>query len=103
MKFLYLAKDTIEAEIIKDKLQQKNIPSYILGNNLHIAIGELPLHNMYVKIFVSELYFDSALKFINEYKTIINKKNSGNWQCPTCGEVSPNTILVCWNCGFEKI
>ena len=62
MKFLYLAKNNIEAEIIKDKLLQLNIKSFFIGSNLHMAIGELPLDALYVKIFVDEDEYQDANK-----------------------------------------
>ena len=101
MKFLYLAKNNIEAEIIKDKLMQLNINSYILGSNLHMAIGELPLESLHVKIFVDDNDYDIAYKFIIEYKNSFNFDDKGLWICPKCNEKSPNSINICWKCGFD--
>ena len=71
MKFLYLAESNIEAQLIKHKLQQQNIKSYISGGNLHIAIGELPTSELYVKMYVDNNDYEDALVFIKDYK----KKN----------------------------
>ena len=68
MKFLYLAESNIEAQLIKHKLQQQNIKSYISGGNLHIAIGELPTSELYVKMYVDNNDYEDALVFIKDYK-----------------------------------
>ena len=101
MKFLYLAKNNIEAEIIKDKLLQLEIDSYFLGSNLHMAIGELPLEALYVKIFVKESNYQEANQFIEEYKVSYNIDKEGIFLCGNCNEESPKSINICWNCGFE--
>lgn len=103
MKLLYLAKNNIEAAIIKDKLLQLGMGSYFLGSNLHMAIGELPLEALYVKIFVKERNYCKAKKFIEEYKKSYNNENEEIFLCSNCNEESPKSINICWNCGTESI
>ena len=98
MKLLYLAKNGIEAEIIKDKLLQLGIESYFIGSNLHMAIGELPLEALYVKIFVDEDKFVAANNFIEEYKKLNIIDDNNFWQCENCNEKSPESIKECWSC-----
>ncbi len=99
MKLLYLAKNGIEAAIIKDKLLQLGIESYFIGSNLHMAIGELPLEALYVKIFVDEDKFVAANNFIEEYKKLNIIDDNNFWQCENCNEKSPESIEECWSCG----
>ncbi len=103
MRFLYIAESNIEAEIIKHNLEQQNIKSFISGANLHIAIGELPANEFYVKIYVGNDDYENALIFINEYKKKLDKQSNKNWSCPECNETSPHSISICWNCGFDKL
>ena len=75
MKFLYLAQNSIEAEIIKHKLLQLNISCYFFGSNLHMAIGELPLESLYVKIFVKEEKYSKKLgQVFDAYRYKIKKE-----------------------------
>ena len=99
MKLLYLAKNGIEAAIIKDKLLQLGIESYFIGSNLHMAIGELPLEALYVKIFVDEDKFVAANNFIEEYKKLNIIDDNNFWHCENCNEKSPESIKECWSCG----
>ena len=78
MKLLYLAKNGIEAAIIKDKLLQLGIESYFIGSNLHMAIGELPLEALYVKIFVDEDKFVAANNLVGRKKTRFSIVRYGN-------------------------
>jgi hypothetical protein len=101
MKFLYLAKNNIEAEIIKDKLLQLNIESFFIGSNLHMAIGELPLDALYIKIFVDEDEYQDANKFIEEYIQSFKIDSEEFWLCKKCNEESPKSINLCWKCGCD--
>ena len=103
IKQLYLAKDYIEANIIKSKLSEINIDSYLFGNNLQIGIGGLPIDSTFTRIYVSENNFDSANEFIQEYKRNLLQKDSKMWICLNCKELSPTTITTCWNCGQDSI
>jgi len=103
MKFLYLAESNIEAQLIKHKLEQQNIKSYISGGNLHIAIGELPTIELYVKMYVDNNDYEDALVFIKDYKKKIEEQLNTNWSCSECNETSPYSISTCWNCGFERL
>ena len=103
MKFLYLAESNIEAQLIKHKLQQQNIKSYISGGNLHIAIGELPTSELYVKMYVDNNDYEDALVFIKDYKKKIEEQLNTKWSCSECNEASPYSISTCWNCGFDRL
>ena len=52
MKLLYLAKDEIEANLIKLQLSEFHINTSLRGINLHMGIGELPVDANFIKIFV---------------------------------------------------
>ena len=67
-KLLYLAQNTIESNIIKAELNERNISCYLAGSNLQIAIGELPVDAMYSKVYVNEA--DFAMGYMNFRYTI---------------------------------
>ena len=67
MKLLYLANNTIEANIIKNQLSELNINAFLSGSNLEAGVGELPVDVMFTKVFVSKSDFDNANSFIEEY------------------------------------
>ena len=102
MKLLYLAQNTIEANIIKYQLSELNIDVFLSGSNLEVGVGELPVETMFTKVFVGELDFNKANSFIMEYKQKLKDDNPGNWHCSKCNEETPNSISICWNCGNEN-
>ena len=101
-KLLYLAQNTIEGNIIKAELNERNISCYLAGSNLQIAIGELPVDAMYSKVYVNEADFEVAKEYIEEYKANLEIDKSGTWTCGSCKEKSPNYITSCWKCSEEK-
>ena len=102
MKLLYLAQNTIEGNIIKAELSERNISCYLSGSNLQVGIGELPVEAMFSKVYVNEEDFDSAKLYIEEYKANLKQDKAGNWACDACKNISPNYITSCWNCSKEK-
>ena len=102
IKFLYLAQNTIEGNIIKAELSERNISCYLTGSNLQCGIGELPVEAMFSKVYINEEDFESAKVYIEEYKANLKQEKLGNWTCDYCKEISPNYITSCWNCGKEK-
>ena len=66
MKLLYIARDYIEADIIKDQLSDHNIECYLKGSNLQTIIGEVPIDSMFIKIFINEDDHVKADAFIKE-------------------------------------
>ena len=103
IKQVYLAKDYLEANIIKSRLSEMNINSYLFGNDLQIGIGGLPIDSTFTRVYVSEDNFDAANEFIQEYKNNLLEKESNIWTCLHCRELSPATITVCWNCGNDSV
>ena len=103
IKLLYLAKDYIEANIIKARLTEMDINSYLFGNDLQIGIGGLPIDSTFTRIYVSKSNFTAANEFIQRYKSNLLKKDTRTWTCPYCKELSPITITSCWNCGQDSI
>ena len=72
-KLLYLAQNTIEGNIIKAELNERNISCYLAGSNLQIAIGALPVDAMFSKVYVDEADFKVAKEYIEHYKTNLEK------------------------------
>ena len=101
-KLLYLAQNTIEGNIIKAELSERNIPCYLSGSNLQVGIGELPVDAMFSKVYVNEEDFEAAKVYIEEYKANLEIDKSGTWTCSFCKEKSPNYITSCWNYSEEK-
>lgn len=96
VKPLYLAANPVEAEIVKDFLVAHGIATRIQGAYAWGGVGELPLPEAYPRLYLEqERHRPRALELLREYE----RGSAGSWSCPHCGEHSPETFAVCWNCG----
>jgi hypothetical protein len=68
MKIVYNAANSIEAHMLKNMLEQLDIPAYIQGEHLQSGAGELPISGL-VKVNVDDQNVIIAKKIIKEWET----------------------------------
>lgn len=98
-KLIYKAANSHEAHFIKGLLNKYDIESKLLGENLSIGIGELPVDVLQVDILVSKEQIEKSRNIMSHYETnLLSNKNKENWECPSCKETNPSSFEICWNC-----
>ena len=95
---VYRAQNSYEANFIKGLLKEYSIESKLLGDNLSIAIGELPVDAMQVDILVENTNLVKSKKILQDYKNNLTTKNLHNRNCTNCNELIPSSFESCWNC-----
>ncbi len=100
---LYEAADRIEAQRLKDHLQDEGIEAVILGDYLSGAMGELPA-NIYPEVWVLDARdLAKASQILQDFtKSNIQREQRGDWRCLKCGEVVDAGFDVCWNCAAPR-
>ena len=98
-EIIYKAANSYEAHFIKGLLKKYSIESKLLGENLSIGIGELPVDVLQVDILVPEDHIKKSQKIISDYENNLSPNNNEeNWECPSCKETNPSSFEICWNC-----
>ncbi len=95
---VYRAENSYEANFIKGLLKEYSIESELLGDNLSIAIGELPVDAMQVDILVENTNLAKSKKILQDYKNNLTNKYLYNRNCTNCNELIPSSFESCWNC-----
>ena len=95
---IYRAENSYEANFIKGLLKEYSIDSKLLGDNLSIAIGELPIDVMQVDILVENTNLVQSKKILRDYKKNLANKNLYDRNCKNCDELIPSSFESCWNC-----
>jgi len=99
-KPVYLAANPVEAEIVKDYLRAQGIATRVQGAYAWGAAGDLPLPEVYPRLYLAdERDRARALQLLREYEA---GSGGAAWACRHCGEPSPGTFAVCWNCGAAQ-
>ena len=95
---IYRAENSYEANFIKGLLKEYSIESKLLGDNLSIAIGELPVDATQVEILVENTNLVKSKKILRDYKNNLTNKNLYDRKCKNCDELIPSSFESCWNC-----
>ena len=96
---VYKAANANEAYFIKGLLEQNSFDVKLLGENLSVAMGGLPLEVIQVDILVHKNNYDQAKQIILTYEQGL--KNIGQdkkWVCKYCSKHNPSSFEICWNC-----
>lgn len=100
MERLYIAGNLQEAHLLLHRLETERIEARIFNENAHGAMGELPFTHTYPEIWLVNIDdLDRAKKVVVEYERPIATVD--NQKCRNCGEESPGTFEVCWQCHQE--
>lgn len=99
MKRLYQARDTIEANLLKDRLAERHIAARIFGEYTVGAIGELPAIH-FPEVWVEEEDLVPARRVVAEF--LAPAPDKGRWRCAECGELVEGQFDLCWKCGAPR-
>jgi hypothetical protein len=103
MQRLYLARDRIEAQFLRDFLDRHLIETVVLGDYLAGAAGQLPA-DIFPEVWVLddddlERARELLPRFINQSKA---DPGGAPWTCEACGKAVEDDFSVCWNCGRPR-
>lgn len=103
MRKLYEAADRVEAQMLKDYLQEQGIESILLGDALSGAAGELPANIFPTLWLVKDEQFQRARWMIEAFLTPEPAQDRRPWSCPVCGESVDPEFDLCWNCATPRV
>ena len=98
-EIVYKAKNACEAHFIQGLLRQHSIKSELLGENLSIGVGELPVDVLQIDIIVQKDRIKKSKSIITDYEnSLISNELKEDWECHSCKEFNPPSFEICWNC-----
>ena len=98
-EIIYKAANSCEAHFIKGLLKQYKIESELLGENLFIGVGELPVDVLQIDILVPKDQIKKSKNIISNYENNLSLDESKeDWVCCYCKEINPSSFEICWNC-----
>ena len=103
MRQVYIARDLIEAQSIKNRLDEAGIESVVQGDYLSAAWGALPITpdtspSIWV---VRDDDFDKAVECVEQLKRNPPARPTTGWKCERCGEIIDAQFTECWKCAAE--
>lgn len=98
---VYQAKDSIEAELLLQRLADRGIPSAVQNGFLQGMLGELPLSVRPTVCVLEERDQSAALLCVREMEVALTAPELPDVLCRNCGDTSPGNFEACWNCRAE--
>ena len=95
---VFTSDNVIEAHLVKGLLEQANIDVLLKGEALQGALGEIPLDQAKVSVWVYKIKLRQAQELLVNYQ---QQEKSTEWQCPECDEFNGPAFQACWQCGKD--
>lgn len=103
MRKLYEAADRVEAQMLKDYLQEHGVATVLLGDFLSGGAGELPA-NIFPSLWVvKEEQYHHGRWLIEAFEENRREQSSATWRCTVCGESIDPGFEICWNCATPRM
>ena len=101
MKKIFSSPDRTIIYNIKNVLENNGIETTVRGENLTIALGEIPM-NAWMELWLyDEQQLKAAQQILDDSFKNSNALNEV-WNCPKCGEELERQFTQCWKCGATR-
>lgn len=96
---LYSAGNLGEAHLLLHRLEQAGIEARVLNQHAQGGLGELPFTQAYPEVWLENAAdMRRGQAIVAEFEQIL-RGETGTRVCRGCGEPSPASFEICWNCG----
>lgn len=99
MKKVYESPDFIMIGHCHNLLMADGIPSLVKNQHLTGAVGELPMSECWVELWVESDGDYARAETIIQVALSVEQESGPDWECASCHETNEYQFAVCWNCG----
>ncbi|MCC6867913.1 MAG: DUF2007 domain-containing protein [Burkholderiales bacterium] len=98
MMRIYVARQRYDAWLVADRLNQLGIRAHVFNQHASSIVGDVPPDVAQPQVWIErECDEERARLVLVEFETAAAP--APDVACPACGETSPGTFDLCWNCG----
>jgi len=99
---LYTGRDLMDAHHVRALLEGEGIPATVMGENLAIARGYLPMtQDTMPSVWIDDGDRELAIPIIANLNAPADP-TLPPWTCPHCDESVEGQFDICWNCGTTR-
>jgi len=100
---LFVGSTSLETQQIRDHLEAQGFRAIILGENLGMGRGELPITaETLPAVYVDSENAAASLAAVKEFLEQPLDQSRPPWPCPSCGEQIEGQFDACWHCGTTR-
>lgn len=97
MRKVYSAATLADAHLVAGLLAREGIAANVLNENAQGGLGEIPFTHAWPEVWVEEA--QDVPRALEVIRSLEQAKTDRSVTCKSCGESSPATFELCWNCG----
>ena len=94
----YIARARYDAFLVADRLNQAGIRAHVFNQHAQSIVGDVPPDVAQPQVWL-ERDSDRERAAILLARIEEEARRGGQLRCALCGEDSPATFELCWNCG----
>jgi hypothetical protein len=95
---IYVAQQRYDAWLVADRLRQAGIKAHVFNQHASSIVGDVPPDVAQPQVWIErDCDHERALIVLREIEAA--GARVGSHACSACGEESPVTFDLCWNCG----
>jgi hypothetical protein len=95
---IYIARARFDAFLVADRLNQAGIRAHVFNQHAQSIVGDVPPDVAQPQVWL-ERDADRERASILLARIEQEAREGGTRRCLRCGEESPATFDLCWNCG----
>lgn len=96
---LYAAANLQDAHIVLGLLHSEGISARILNAAAQGGLGEIPFTQAYPEVWIADGHDATRARAIVARFEAAPTDSPAVRRCPACGEESPGSFALCWQCG----
>jgi hypothetical protein len=97
----YIARQRYDAYLVADRLNQAGIRAHVFNEHASSIVGDVPPDVAQPQVWLErECDADRARVLLAGIEA--DAASAKPWDCPACGEESPGSFDLCWNCGRAR-
>jgi hypothetical protein len=95
---VYVARQRFDAYLVADRLNQAGIRAHVFNEHMSSIVGDVPPDVAQPQVWLADDADAPRARALLQEMERDAQRTTPRW-CRACGESSPGSFDLCWNCG----
>lgn len=95
---IYVARQRFDAYLVADRLNQAGIRAHVFNEHMSSIVGDVPPDVAQPQVWLADDDDAPRARALLAEMEHDARRTTPRW-CSACGESSPGSFDLCWNCG----
>ena len=99
---VYVARQRFDAYLVADRLNQAGIRAYVFNEHMSSIVGDVPPDVAQPQVWIADDDDEPRARELLRAMEADARRTTPLY-CRKCGEQSPGSFELCWNCGHALV